>query len=92
MLLQFGFYFSDCPRFAAIFTEDSKDIAKVEIASLRKLKKDIEDARKSAKKEWNKPFDLFEANMKPVSYTHLDVYKRQDRTEPGRDPGIYRGT
>ena len=30
----------------AIFTEDSKDIAKVEIASLRKLKKDIEDARK----------------------------------------------
>ena len=51
----------------AIFTEDSKDIAKVEIASLRKLKKDIEDARKSAKKEWNKPFDLFEANMKQLA-------------------------
>lgn len=51
----------------AVFTEDSKDIAKVEIASLRKLKKDIEDARKSAKKEWNKPFDLFEANMKQLA-------------------------
>lgn len=51
----------------AIFTEDTKDIAKGEIASLRKLKKDIEDARKAAKKEWNKPFDLFEANMKELS-------------------------
>ena len=61
----------------AIFTEDSKDIAKVEIASLRKLKKDIEDARKSAKKEWNKPFDLFEANMKQLAAKPIGAIDEQ---------------
>ena len=36
----------------AVFTEDTKTIAKAEIASLRRLKKDIEDGRKTVKKKW----------------------------------------
>lgn len=35
----------------AVFTESSKAIAKAEVASLRKLKKDIEDSRKAVKKK-----------------------------------------
>ncbi|MEJ8734620.1 DUF1351 domain-containing protein [Mediterraneibacter sp. ICN-202921] len=48
----------------AVFTEETKDIAKGEVASLRKLKKEIDDKRKLVKREWNKPFEIFEANMK----------------------------
>lgn len=48
----------------AIFTEESKNIAKAEVANLRKLKKDFEDARKGVKKEWMKPYEDFEAKMK----------------------------
>lgn len=48
----------------AVFTEETKDIAKGEVASLRKLKKEIDDKRKLVKREWNKPFETFEANMK----------------------------
>lgn len=33
----------------AVFTEDTKTIAKAEVANLRKLKKDIEDSRKKKK-------------------------------------------
>ena len=33
----------------AVFTEESKSIAKSEVANLRKLKKDFEDARKGRK-------------------------------------------
>ena len=51
----------------AVFTEETKDIAKGEVASLRKLKKEIEDKRKVVKKEWNKPLDVFETNMKALS-------------------------
>lgn len=51
----------------AAFTEETKDIAKAEVASLRKLKKDVEDARKSVKKEWCKPLDVFEGEMKTLS-------------------------
>lgn len=48
----------------ALFTEESKDIAKKETASLRKLKKDIDDARKAVKKEWMRPYEEFEVHMK----------------------------
>ena len=51
----------------AIFTEDSKDIAKAEVASLRRLQKDVDDTRKAVKKEWMKPLEAFEANMKKLS-------------------------
>lgn len=51
----------------AIFTEDSKDIAKKEVASLRKLKKEIDEVRKRVKKEWMKPYDDFEARMKRLT-------------------------
>ena len=44
----------------AVFTEETKDIAKAELASLRKFKKEFEDARKNVKKEWMKPYDYFE--------------------------------
>ena len=36
----------------AVFTEDTKTIAKAEIASLRRLKKDIEDGRKTVKNHY----------------------------------------
>lgn len=51
----------------AVFTEESKSIAKAEVATLRKLKKDFEDARKGVKKEWMKPYEDFEAKMKHLT-------------------------
>lgn len=51
----------------AVFTEESKDIAKSEVAGLRKLKKSFEDARKAVKKEWMKPYDEFESKMKHLT-------------------------
>lgn len=51
----------------AVFTEETKDIGKKELASLRALKKDVEDARKAAKKEWMKPLESFENQMKLLS-------------------------
>lgn len=51
----------------AVFTDESMDIAKAERASLRKLKKDVDHARIAAKKEWMKPLDDFESQMKKLS-------------------------
>ena len=51
----------------AVFTEESKNIAKAEVANLRKLKKSFEDARKGVKKEWMKPYDDFETKMKRLT-------------------------
>lgn len=51
----------------AVFTESSKAIAKAEVASLRKLKKDIEDSRKAVKKKWMEPYEQFEKKMKSLS-------------------------
>lgn len=51
----------------AVFTEESKVIAKKEVASLRKLRSKFEDARKSVKKEWMKPYDEFEERMKKLT-------------------------
>lgn len=51
----------------AVFTENSKAIAKAEVASLRKLKKDIEDSRKAVKKKWMEPYEQFEKKMKSLS-------------------------
>ncbi len=50
-----------------VFTEETKDIAKRELASLRKLKKDVDTARTAAKKEWMKPYETFEKEMKKLS-------------------------
>lgn len=47
----------------AVFTEDTKTIAKAEIASLRRLKKDIEDGRKTVKKKWMEPYDAFDKRI-----------------------------
>ena len=51
----------------AVFTEDTKTIAKAEIASLRRLKKDIEDGRKTVKKKWMEPYDAFDKRIKILS-------------------------
>lgn len=51
----------------AVFTEESKNIAKTEVANLRRLKKDFEDARKGVKKEWMRPYEEFEAKMKRLT-------------------------
>ena len=51
----------------AVFTEESKTIAKKEVAGLRKFKEKFEDARKSVKREWMKPYDEFESRMKRLT-------------------------
>lgn len=50
----------------AVFTEETKDIAKGEVASLRRQKKELDDSRKSIKKEWMKPYDEFEKRAKEL--------------------------
>lgn len=51
----------------AVFTEESKSVAKKEVASLRKFKSKFEDARKIVKREWMKPYDEFETRMKRLT-------------------------
>ena len=51
----------------ALFTEESADIGKKEVANLRKTKKDFEDARKAVKKKWMEPYDCFEEKMKKLT-------------------------
>ncbi len=51
----------------AIFTEESRVLAKQEVAYLRKLKEKFETARKSVKKEWMKPYDDFEQKIKRLT-------------------------
>lgn len=50
----------------AVFTEESKTAAKGEIASLRRLKKDVDDSRKEVKKLWMKPYLEFEDQVKQI--------------------------
>lgn len=50
----------------AVFTLETKDIAKKELASLRKQKTELDDSRKSIKKEWMKPYDDFEKRAKQL--------------------------
>lgn len=50
----------------AVFTEESKSIAKAEVAELRKLKKDIDEARKTVKRKWMKPYESFELRVKKL--------------------------
>lgn len=57
----------------AVFTEDTKTIAKAEIASLRRLKKDIEDGRKTVKKKWMEPYDAFDKRMKSCEACGISV-------------------
>ena len=48
------------------FTEDKKKDAKEDLASLRKLKKSVDDRRKEVKKMYMKPYDDFEAKVKEL--------------------------
>ena len=47
-----------------IVTEENLPLAKKDLAELRKVSKEIEDERKAIKKEWNKPYAAFEAEVK----------------------------
>ena len=47
-----------------VVTENTVPLAKKDLAELRKVVKEIEDRRKSVKKEWNKPYADFEAEVK----------------------------
>lgn len=49
-----------------VFTEESKQIAKSELASLRKLKKEVDDRRKSVKAKWLEPYETFEKEAKAL--------------------------
>ena len=49
-----------------VFTEESKQIAKSELASLRKLKKEVDDRRKSVKAKWLEPYEAFEKEAKEL--------------------------
>lgn len=50
----------------ALVTDEGKTIAKKEIAALRKLKKEIDDRRKTVKKEWSIPYDEFNAKVQAL--------------------------
>lgn len=49
-----------------VFTEESKSIAKSELASLRRLKKDVDERRKVIKAQWNAPLEVFEKEVKQL--------------------------
>lgn len=50
----------------AVFTAESKDIAKSTLASLRAKKKEFDEARKKVKKEYMEPYDKFEKQCKKL--------------------------
>lgn len=50
----------------AVFTEESKQIAKGELANLRKLDKSIDDSRKAVKRQWMVPYEEFEKQVKAL--------------------------
>ena len=51
----------------AVFTEETKNAAKKEVAYLRELKKSFEDARKGVKKKWMEPYDRFADQIKRLT-------------------------
>lgn len=55
-----------------VFTIETKDIAKKELASLRKGRKAVDDARKSVKADYMKPYDIFEQKVKEL----LELYDK----------------
>lgn len=50
----------------AVFTIETKDIAKKELASLRKERKSADDSRKEVKAIYMKPYDVFEQKVKDL--------------------------
>lgn len=50
----------------AVFTEESKSIAKSELAELRRLKKDVDDRRKLVKSKFAEPYNAFEKEVKEL--------------------------
>lgn len=50
-----------------IFTEETKADAKKTVASLRKLKKSIEDSDKEAKAQWMEPYNQFHTRVKQMT-------------------------
>lgn len=49
-----------------IVTEDNLPLAKKDLAELRKTVKEVEDRRKAVKKEWSKPYEAFEKQIKDI--------------------------
>ena len=47
-----------------IITEEQTAVAKKDLASLRKVRKSVDDRRKEVKSEWNKPYEAFEKQVK----------------------------
>ena len=47
-----------------VITEEQTGVAKKDLASLRKIRKEVDDRRKSVKTEWNKPYEVFEKQVK----------------------------
>lgn len=82
----------------AIVTEEGKTAAKKEVAYLRKVKKEFDDRRKAVKREWNQPFDEFNAKVmalmsmidEPILLINeqvkaFDEKQRQEKKEKIRD-------
>ena len=72
-------------------TEENLPERKKDIATLRKIKSAIEDKRKAAKKDYEKPFKLFEAECKKLTgiidteinriNADMDVYEQKRKAE-----------
>lgn len=50
----------------AVFTEESKQIAKKEVAALRAEKKDLQDRLRAEKKKYMEPWEAFESQVKEL--------------------------
>ena len=54
------------PYMGLIFQDEDIRDAKGTLADLRKMRTSIEDKRKAIKKQWNQPYDEFEAKVKEI--------------------------
>lgn len=80
----------------ALFSEDTKDIAKKELAGLRKQKNELDNSRKSIKKEWMRPYEEFETRAKsllakfdePINLIDKQVKEFDEKRKQGRRKDI----
>ena len=76
----------------AKFSEEYKTQAKGELATLRKIRKALDDRRKEIKKEWMGPYEEFESKTKellqlidePISLIDAQIKEMEERRKAAR--------
>lgn len=80
----------------AIFSEEYKTQAKGELATLRKIRKALDDRRKEVKKEWMGPYEEFESKAKellqlidePISLIDAQIKEMEEQRKAERHKEI----